>query len=152
MQTTIVSSARNADAIWYSRSSVPTVLGVAAQRGMLQQEFAVDGLALLSVQDYANDAPRDAHIDHQLTRCLRQGGSVPALWARAEGADTRLIGLSWTDEFQVVLALPDSGIRTARDLRGRRLGLPLRPYEKVDSRIARFPRRARIGRTELSRY
>lgn len=118
--------------LWYSRSSVPTPLGIAAQLGWLRDEFAAEPTALLSLQESGAVALRDAHMDHRLPNLLRQGGSVPALWARAQGADTRLIGLTWTDEFQVLLALSETGIRHARDLRGLRLGLPLRQEEGVD--------------------
>jgi len=63
---------------------------------------------------------------------LRQGGSVPAIWARGCGADTRVIGLSWVDESQLLITRADAGIATVRDLRGRRIGLPSRPYEAID--------------------
>lgn len=118
--------------LWYSRSSVPTPLGIAAQLGWLDAAFTGGPVALRSLQ--ASDDPdrRADHVRHHAPDCLRQGGSVPALWARAAGADTRLIGLTWTDEFQVVLTRPDSGIHSAADLRGRRLGLPQRAEEGVD--------------------
>ena len=35
-----------------------------------------------------------------------------------------MIGLSWADEVQLILSLPDSGIRSVKDLKGRRFGLP----------------------------
>ncbi|HSB96547.1 MAG TPA: ABC transporter substrate-binding protein [Spongiibacteraceae bacterium] len=128
----IAKNGQQPQSIWYSRSAVPTPLGIAAQRGSLHEEFVDSGLALLSVQEQAEPALRSAHTDHHLSNCFRQGGSVPALWARSEGIDTRVIGLTWTDEFQVLLALSDSGIRHAKDLRGLRLGLPLRADEKID--------------------
>lgn len=56
---------------------------------------------------------------------MRQGGNIPPLWARANGVETRLIGLSWADEFQAIITLPESGITRARDLSFRRFGLPL---------------------------
>jgi ABC-type nitrate/sulfonate/bicarbonate transport system substrate-binding protein len=54
------------------------------------------------------------------------------LWAFSEGNDVRLIALSWTDESQVVLTLPDSAIRTAADLRGRKLAVPRRLHDSID--------------------
>ena len=82
------------DALWYSRSSVPTPLGIAAQLGWLQREFVDDGIAVLSVQSSAEPEIREAHALHHLPNLFRQGGSIPAIWARARGADTRLIGLT----------------------------------------------------------
>ena len=40
------------------------------------------------------------------------------------GRETRLLGLSWSDETQRILAFPDSGIKSVKDLKGRKVGLP----------------------------
>jgi ABC-type nitrate/sulfonate/bicarbonate transport system substrate-binding protein len=111
------------DTIWYTRCPVPTPLGIAVQEGWLAREFAADGLTLKSLQDNVEAEVRESHFDHHLAHSFRQGGNIPAIWARAKGRETRVIGLSWTDEFQGIIALPGSGIRTPRDLPGRRLGL-----------------------------
>jgi len=113
--------------LWYTRCPVPTALGIAVQNGWLQAEFAADGIALRSLQETADPVARESHFDHNLPASFRQGGNIPAIWARARGADTKVIGLSWTDEFQAVLALPGRGVERARDLRGRRIGLPVNP-------------------------
>ncbi len=118
--------------LWYSRSSVPTALGIAAQLGWLQQEFSPESIAVRSLQQSGDPLLRESHVDHHLPDSFRQGGSVPALWAYSAGADTRLIGLTWTEEFQAVLSLRGSGIDSAQQLRGRRLGLPSRPNERID--------------------
>lgn len=115
------------DAIWYTRCPVPTPLGIAIQRGWIADEFAGDGIALRSLQETDDLAARESHFDHSLPHSFRQGGNIPAIWARANGRDTRVIGLSWTDEFQAVIALPASGIVRGRDLKGRRVGLPVNP-------------------------
>lgn len=115
------------DNLWYTRCPVPTGLGIAVQLGWLADEFRSDGIGLKSIQETADINARESHFDHNLPSSFRQGGNIPAIWARANGRDTRVIGLSWTDEFQAILALPSSGIRTARDLAGRRVGLPVNP-------------------------
>ncbi|MGE0798043.1 MAG: ABC transporter substrate-binding protein [Lautropia sp.] len=43
-----------------------------------------------------------------------------------------MIALSWVREYRAILALPDSGIRTARDLRGKRIGVPMRMNDQID--------------------
>jgi ABC-type nitrate/sulfonate/bicarbonate transport system substrate-binding protein len=111
------------DTIWYTRCPVPTPLGIAVQEGWLAREFAPDGIQLKSLQDNVEAEVRESHFDHHLSHSFRQGGNIPAIWARARGRATRVIGLSWTDEFQGIVTLPGSGIDTTRDLRGRRLGL-----------------------------
>lgn len=118
--------------IWYTRCPVPTPLGIAIQRGLIEREFEPRGVAVRALQDSNDAAARASHIDHHLANSFRQGGSVPAIWAQAAGADTRVIGLSWVDESQAVIALPGSGIRTVGDLKGRRIALPLRRGHKVD--------------------
>lgn len=114
-----------ANDLWYTRCPVPTALGIAVQLGWFVDEFGGEGIALHSIQESADPNARESHFDHNLPSSFRQGGNIPAIWARSRGADTRVIGLSWTDEFQAIVALPDSGIRRAADLVGRRIGLPV---------------------------
>ena len=67
---------------------------------------------------------RRSHFTHSQPWSLRQGGNIPALWARSQGSDTRLIGLTWVDEFQALITL-DPQLEATRDaLAGVRFGLP----------------------------
>lgn len=118
--------------IWYTRCPVPTPLGIAINLGWIEKEFEPSGTIVHSIQDSRDPEARTSHIDHHLKHSFRQGGSVPAIWARAAGADTRVIGLSWVDESQAVLTLPGSGIRTVKDLKGRRIALPVREDQRID--------------------
>ncbi len=120
------------DEIWYTRCPVPTPLGIAINQGALDRDLGALGITVRSIQDTTDPDIRASHYDHHLTHSFRQGGSVPAIWARASGADTRVIGLSWIDESQLILTLPGSGIRTVEDLRGKRVALPLRASQKID--------------------
>ncbi|AJZ62913.1 NMT1/THI5 like family protein [Paraburkholderia fungorum] len=122
--STTVAQAATSTALWYTRCPVPTALGIAVHRGWFDEEFGPDGITLNSLQETREPAKRESHFDHSLPSSFRQGGNIPALWARSRGAATRVVGLSWTNEFQAIVTLPRSGIRHARDLRGRRLGLP----------------------------
>ncbi|SDG30372.1 ABC-type nitrate/sulfonate/bicarbonate transport system, substrate-binding protein [Sinosporangium album] len=116
--------------LWFTRCPVPTATGVAADLGWFDEEFGPDGIAVRSLQDGPD--PRGRHFTHELTALVREGGNVPALWARARGRTTRLIGLTWIEERQAVLTTPTSPIRDAEGLRGRRLGLPVRTDAPVD--------------------
>jgi len=120
------------DTLWYTRCPVPTALGIAVQQGWLEQALAARGTVVKSLRESSERAVRESHFDHTLQNSVRHGGNIPALWARAAGRDTRLIGLSWADETQRILTLPDSGIRTARDLKGRRFGLPKWVNSQID--------------------
>src|SRR5690606_16691667 len=93
------------------RAPIPTATGVAHRLGRLAQEHALVGTPLRAVGDSA-----DAD--------LREGDHVAALHARSEGAATRLLGLTWVDGYNAVVALPGFGIVEPADLAGRRLPLP----------------------------
>ena len=120
------------DTLWYTRCPVPTPLGIAAQLGWIEEEFNADGIAVRTLQDEADPSLRESHFDHKLDNSFRQGGNVPAIWARSAGRETRVVGLTWTDEAQVILTLPKSGIRSVGDLKGRKLAVATRPQDQID--------------------
>ncbi|MDR1461548.1 MAG: ABC transporter substrate-binding protein [Azoarcus sp.] len=120
------------DVLWYTRCPVPTGLGIAIQKGWLSDSFRRRNTEVRSLRESNELAIRESHFNHSLQNSVRHGGSIPAIWARAAGRDTRLIGLSWCDETQRILTLPDSGIQSVKDLRGRRFGLPKRTHVQID--------------------
>ena len=111
--------------VWLTRSPVPTATGLAYKLGWLAEEFAADRLSLGTLQDMAPPDLRRHYYDHRLPSLIREGGSLMAIGARAQGAPSRLIGLTWIDEHQAILVRPDSDIRQPRDLKGCRLALPI---------------------------
>lgn len=118
--------------IWYTRCPVPTPVGLAVQLGLLDEAFAKEGVKLNSIIDSKDRAIRSSHFDHHLNYSFRHGGNVPPIRARSEGNPTRLVGITWTDEFQAIITLPGSGIKTTKDLVGRRFGIARRPPGIVD--------------------
>lgn len=118
--------------IWYTRCPVPTPVGLAVQLGFLEEAFAKEGVKLNSIIDSKDRAIRSSHFDHHLNYSFRHGGNVPPIRARSEGNPTRLVGITWTDEFQAIITLPASGIKTTKDLVGRRFGIARRPAGIVD--------------------
>ncbi|MFB9952396.1 ABC transporter substrate-binding protein [Rhizobium puerariae] len=118
--------------IWYTRCPVPTPVGLATQLGLLDEAFAKEGITLSSIIDSKDRAIRSSHFDHHLQYSFRHGGNVPPIRARSEGNPTRLVGITWTDEFQAIITLPGTGIGTTRDLVGRRFGIARRPPGIVD--------------------
>jgi ABC-type nitrate/sulfonate/bicarbonate transport system substrate-binding protein len=126
VETTAVSQ------LWYTRCPVPTATSIAISRGDLDREFAVDDIKIDSLRASADRGVRESHFDHTQLNSFRQGGNIPPIWSRSKGADTVVIGLTWVDEYQAIISLPSSGIRTVKDLRGRRLGLPVRRNDQID--------------------
>ena len=118
--------------VWYTRCSVPTPVGLAVQLGFLQEAFAKEGVTLKSLRDDPDPAIRNSHFDHHLAYSFRHGGNVPPIRARSEGTKTRLVGITWTDEFQALLVAPESDIRSIADLEGRRFGVARRSDGIVD--------------------
>lgn len=112
------------DTLWYTRCPVPTGLGIAIQQGWLEEAFRTQGTKVASLTESNDFATRESHFSHTLQNSVRHGGNIPAISARARGRDTRLIGLSWADETQLILTTPESGITSVRDLKGRRFGVP----------------------------
>lgn len=125
-------TASNLSEIWYTRCPVPTPVGLAAQLGYLEETFAEEGIALKSIIDSPDRDIRRSHFNHTLNWSFRHGGNVPPIRARSEGRRTRLVGITWTDEFQAIITLPSTGIRTLKDLKGRRFGIARRPEGIVD--------------------
>ncbi|QAU33983.1 ABC transporter substrate-binding protein [Janthinobacterium sp. 17J80-10] len=111
------------DTVWFTRCPVPTATGLAYKLGWLGEDFAQDGIELKTLQEVGGELARH-HYDHELSTLVREGGNLLALPARAQGAPTRLVGLTWIDEWQAILVRPDSDIRTPQQLKGKRLALP----------------------------
>lgn len=124
--------ARTVDRLWYTRCPVPTAMGIAIEQGLFQQEFAGDGIAVTSLRASASRDVRESHFDHRQPDSFRQGGSTPPIWNYSIHRDTRVIGLTWVDEYQAIIALPSSGIAEPKHLRGRRIGIARRVNDKID--------------------
>lgn len=119
-------------AVWYTRCPVPTTLGLAVQLGWVEEAFARHGVAMRSIADSADPKVRESHFTHHLDFSFRQGGNVPPIAARAAGRKTRLVGITWTDEFQAILSLAHGPVRGVSDLAGKRFGVTRRPADIVD--------------------
>jgi ABC-type nitrate/sulfonate/bicarbonate transport system substrate-binding protein len=117
------------DTIWYTRCPVPTATGIAADLGWLGDEFAADGIEVRSLQDISREEAANYHYTHALAGLFREGGNVPALWAKSRGEPTRLVGLTWIEERQVIHVRADSPISDPGQLKGARLAVPRHQIE-----------------------
>ncbi|MGO4801641.1 ABC transporter substrate-binding protein [Pseudomonas sp. W22_MBD1_FP4] len=120
------------DTLWYTHSPVPTGLGIAVESGRLAEAFLPSGTTIQALRESSERDIREAHFDHHLPSSVRHGGNIPAIWAYANGSDTRLLGLSWSDEVQLILTTVESGVKTVRDLKHRRFGIPKWANVKID--------------------
>jgi 2'-hydroxybiphenyl-2-sulfinate desulfinase len=72
------------------------------------------------------------HFDYQDDALFREGGNTPPIWAKSTGAEPVLIGIAFLYVRHYVLVRIDSDIGRAEDLRGKKLGVPVRPGPIVD--------------------
>jgi ABC-type nitrate/sulfonate/bicarbonate transport system substrate-binding protein len=120
------------ETLWYTRCPVPTASGIALDLGLLRDEFARSNISLESIRDSEDPRVNISHFDHSLPGLFREGGNIPAIWAKSEGRDTVVVALTWIDEFQAILVRPDSDIASLPDLKQRRIGLPRQDGQRVD--------------------
>ncbi len=118
--------------IWYTRCPLPTASGIALDTGILQRRIAEIDWSVDAIENASAPGSRHSHFTHATSRLFRQGGNIPPIWARSRGADTALVGIAWTREYQTILARPASGIQGLKDLRGRRFALPVRTSGEID--------------------
>ncbi|QEO17952.1 ABC transporter substrate-binding protein [Acetobacter vaccinii] len=125
-------SPHNISSLWYTRCPVPTATGIALDKGWLRESLLNKGIQLHSLRDAPEENVRSAHFNHNLHGLFREGGNIPAIWARSRGQDTVVVGLTWVDEAQFILVRPESQITSAADLASKTLALPLRPDDTID--------------------
>lgn len=120
--------------LWYTHCGAATASALAIRKGWLQQEFNQPGTVLHALRDSTSLAIRNSHYNHSQSGMFREGGNIPPIWAKGTGQDTVVIGITWLDEYQGIITLADSGIRTLADLKGKRLGVPLHAQALIDFR------------------
>src|SRR6218665_3074992 len=127
----------SATRVYYTRCPIPTGLGIAVHQGLFEEEFGEDHSVDFQLLQASADAERlKTHFSHQLNNLIRHGGNIPAIWTKSRGADTKVIGLSFVRGPQAVLSLPDSGIHTPADLKGKRLLLQRNNGGQLDFQYA----------------
>ena len=117
--------------LWYSRCPVATASGIAYQRGMFDAEFEGSDYEVRNIKELGR-SKANTHFTGALPDSFREGGFIPPLWARQNGADTTVIGFTFVAETLRFYTRPDSGITSFADLKGKRIGLPVRPQLEID--------------------
>lgn len=112
--------------IWYTRCPVPTASGLAYQLKLFDSEFAGTDCEVRNIKELGRENA-DTHFAHTLADSFREGGGSPPVWARARGADTALLGISFVEETLGLFVRKDDPIHSVRDLAGKRLALPMWP-------------------------
>ncbi|MCA2927538.1 MAG: ABC transporter substrate-binding protein [Burkholderiales bacterium] len=118
--------------LWYTRCGSATASALAIQKNWLQEEFNKNGTLLRSLRDSHSLEVRNSHYHHKQSGMFREGGNIPPIWAKGQGQDTVVVGITWLDEYQGILARADSGINNIYDLKGKRLGIPKHAQAVID--------------------
>ncbi len=118
--------------IFYTICPVQVASHVAVEKGWLDEAFKKVG----ATARFLRALPKDQwlpHFTHRRPELFRDGGNIPPIWARSEGVDTKLIGLTFAGTGGKIVVKVGSGIRSIQDLRGKKIGLSLRrTKDRVD--------------------
>jgi ABC-type nitrate/sulfonate/bicarbonate transport system substrate-binding protein len=118
-----VSSGSQLTSLYLTRRPVPTALALAAGSGILGAELPK---IRLNVHRLDPDEPTPQG------NALRELDGFAAIHAGAGGTHARVVvGVTWIREFQALVTLPGSRIRSVRDLRNRRIALPVSPNARA---------------------
>ncbi len=109
--------------IWYARCPTLTAMGLVANRGVFQREFRKEQVHMISVRENSTPSVRQGHLDHSLPNLVREADAATALWAHGRNDRSRLLALGHTWHSVSVVTRPGQGLRSLRDLIGRRLSL-----------------------------
>ena len=112
--------------IYYTRCPVPTASGIAFQRGMFAELFRESGYEVRNLSELGPNG-RDVHYTHSIEAFFREGGGAPPVWARANGVDSVVLGITFMEELLGVFVRADDPVESVADLAGRRLALPVWP-------------------------
>ena len=117
--------------LWYTRCPVATASGIAYQRGMFDEEFKGSDYEVRNIKELGREQA-STHFTPTLADSFREGGFIPPLWAHQNGAQTVVVGFTFVAETLRFYVRPDSGINSFADLKGKRIGLPVRPKLEID--------------------
>ena len=104
--------------IYYTRCPVPTASGIAFQRGMFAELFRESGYEVLNLSKLGPRG-KDVHYTHSVEAFFREGGGAPPVWARANGVDSVVLGITFMEELLGIFVRADDPAGSVADLAGR---------------------------------
>jgi 2'-hydroxybiphenyl-2-sulfinate desulfinase len=124
-------SERGIKEIHYTICPVGNSSYIAAKKGWLKSALEPLGVTPVLLQSLPQEQWK-THFDYRDDVLFREGGNIPPLWARSNGAEVTLIGLALLEQKQFILARADSAIEAIEQLRGRRIAIPAHPNALID--------------------
>ena len=112
--------------IYYTRCPVPTASGIAFQGRMFENTFEGSNYEVRNIVELGPDN-QNVHYTHTIDAFFREGGAAPPIWARANGIDSVVLGMTFIDELLGIYVRIDDDADTIAGLAGRRIALPVWP-------------------------
>ncbi|MCP4768618.1 MAG: hypothetical protein GY875_20440 [Gammaproteobacteria bacterium] len=127
---------QNEISVYYTRCPVPTATGIALHKGIFDELFPGPNYDFLNIKVLGAEHA-DTHYTHSIDYFFREGGGSPPIWARAQGIENRLLGVTFMEELQGIFVRSDDCAEGVADLAGRRIALPVWPDAALHSRSGR---------------
>ncbi len=72
------------------------------------------------------------HFNYKDDALFREGGNIPPLWARSNGAEVILLGLAFLQRRSFIIVKSDSPIEYIEELRNKKVGVPVGAHFIID--------------------
>jgi ABC-type nitrate/sulfonate/bicarbonate transport system substrate-binding protein len=108
---------------YYTICPLLVASNIAVELGFLDEEFHRVGAWPIYLRSLENNQGWLPHFRHSKERLFRDGGAIPAIWAKADLTDTTLIATTAAQKPGQILVRADGKIRRIADLKGRRIGV-----------------------------
>ncbi|MFJ4374713.1 ABC transporter substrate-binding protein [Pseudomonas japonica] len=117
----------------YSICPLLVASNLAVELGWLDEEFERVGAVPRYLRSLPDNGGWLSHFSHEQPGLIRDGGATPALWARADKADTLLLATTASQRAGQILVRADGQIRRVADLVDKRIGVPVsRATQRID--------------------
>ena len=116
-------AARGITEAYYTICPVFNAANVAVELGWLDEEFKKVHARAIYLRSLPDNQGWIPHYTHSLPNLFRDGGAIPTIQAKADLADTKLIGLTGTQTGGQILVRAQADIWRVADLKGRKIGL-----------------------------
>ena len=114
---------RSVTEVYYTICPVFNAANVAVELGWLDEEFKKVNAKAVYLRSLPDNKGWIPHYTHSLLNLFRDGGAIPTIQAKADLADTKLIGLTGTQSGGQILVRAQSDLWRVADLKGRKIGL-----------------------------
>ncbi len=117
--------------IRYTICPVGNASYIAATEGWLAEGLAEAGVSAIKLQTLPQERWK-VHFTYEDPALFREGGNIPPIWAKSRGAEPVLLGWTFLAWKQAILVRADSPLRSAEQLRHKRLGVTRNRSALVD--------------------